>query len=544
MTYNNNDLLKFDNYNQLCGLIRGKENTISHIFNDRKYRNINGLFAEFIKEKVFTSNEISIIKDKLCVLTECNQHQFDQNFSSSKDDNKYVPPSIVYAGGWDMVASADLNAINSAFHSFYQKYLCDKDCIINYFHVEQIDVDIQLSFKLPEITLTGLTSENDDTLLSTNFYIDNVEVSDSVSNEKLFDIPSVNIDVKFVLQNIITETEYEESLQKLDIIVAFDEHTIHSAFIKTGTPPFTTVKAKLIWNGLIDIINQKLLPFIFNNLPFTRYTLLSLVINKDRYKKIEPFIPSYAKYNGAVFNDKSLFCMFSETISDITGKSVSINIDDKYNPSNRDNGIVALSSDIILPYIICPQMNKKLQEKGVPISFKSKTDNNGVFLVSTGEIKQKQDVKDITISNIQIRFIDNGVHICGDLKVVCAKISKFQGSFMMNGFLEKNPTKDGFTIRFNEPYLDINLSLNIIGRIIELILGLTGIGIIVDVLGEIIIATINVVLLFSPNIISDRISIPEIPICWNNLNVAHVSSIDISDGIRVSMILNVSDSNN
>lgn len=544
MTFNNNDLLKIDNYNQLCSLIRGKENAINHIFNDRKYRSINGLFAEFIKEKVFTSNEISIIKDKLCVLTECKQHQFDQNFSSSKDDNQYEKPSITYANGWDMVASADLDAINAAFLSFYQKHLCDKDCIIDYFHVDQIDVDIQLSFKLPEITLTGLTSKNDDTLLSTHFYIENVEVSDSVSNEKLFDIPSVNIDVTFVLQNIITETEYDESLQKLDIIVAFDEHTICSALIETGTPPFKTVKAKLIWKGLIDIINQKILPFIFNNLPFTRYTLLSLVINKEKFKKVEPFIPSYAKYNGAKYSDKYLLCMFSETISDFTGKSLPMSINDNYNPSNSDNGIIVLSSDIILPYIICPQMNKKLQEKGVPISFKSKKDDNGVFLVSTGEIKQKQDVKDITISNIKIRLIDNGVHISGDLKVVCAKISKFQGSFMMNGFLEKNPTKDGFTIRFNEPYLDLNLSLNIIGRIIELILGLTGIGIIVDVLGEIIISTINIVLLFSPNIISDRISIPEIPISWNNLKVAHVSSINISDGIKVSVILNVNDSNN
>lgn len=476
---------------------------------------------------------------------------------STEDDNKYTHPSLNFTEGWDMVASAELEALNKAFNYFYSKFTDEQKIFSIQKDIEVNDkiVPIKLSFKLPDITFTGLSNgvSLDDTVLSVKLFfsemtatMENIEVDDTKEDKIEFNIPNVEIIAKFVLQNVITTTEYQSTTEELKVKFIPNEKTLIEAQISTGTPEFKKPVMKIIWIGLIEILNESIIPEFISSLEIDEYDLFTVIIATDKYNKIMSFIPTYAKYDGSDYNngaeEKSLLCIFAETINKIDDKQLLSKITKNFIPNQNDDCVISLSAQVVLDGVIRPLLNEKLKDRN--ITFNCCCDNDGAYLITSNTIEINQDHKEIKIDNIHIRFIDNGIHINGDITVVCAKISKIKGTFMMNGLLYKDPNSGDYTIKFNDPYVDANLSLNIIGKVIELLLGLSGIGLIVDLLGNIVIAILNIILEFSPESLPINFKIPSIPISWNNLSMAKVSSIEISDGVKVSAKLKISESSN
>lgn len=543
-----NKNMELDNnsvYKELINTFDGRNSYFDKLLNENP-DSVKAIFDTARNSGFITDDEIGILYQKLGCLLGYNDNEIDECFkhklSSTKDDNCFVKPQNNYSRGWDMISSAEMNALNQAFEYFYDKFTANHAGVVFTKELNIGNQRVVLSFNLPSIIFKSLYQNPDDideTVLKSELFFDSINVKAIDGNEE-FKIPNVRIIADFILQNIVTSSQYDNNIQELSVYLSFSKETLIYASLEADKPASIDTFSELcMWNGLIEILNDKIIPVIIGNLGIDSYKLLSVKIKSETYDKLEPFMPTYANYNGSNYDGggqtKSLLCMFAETINSITGKNLKIDIDKELYPSNNDNSVLILSNELVLNYVLCPLLNQQMKEKGV--EFTTGADDDGPYLISENELYGKDGCKEIKMNDIKLRFIDNGIHIEGNIEIVCAKISKFSGIFMMNGNLKVESGK--CSIEFNEPYLDINLSLNWIGRLIEFILGLTGIGIIIDLIGEIVIAAINIFLDFSSDKISELIQIPDLPIEWNNLEIADISTIQISDGVKMSLKLKV-----
>ena len=460
-----------------------------------------------------------------------------------KDDNadvsnEYVPPSIEFTNGWDMISATHIQQINAAFMRFFS--YPKQSTIKVEARVGDIPIFGKITYEISSFEIIGASDKTIRLQIKFNSiaFLQTFDPWMSIDPQPEaihFEIKELTCSFDIVLNEVYGKTSSGQDC--INVQLAFTEGSTISNVELSAKRPESCERVE--WIGILEIL-EAIFGVFLKRLPTAGpYTVFSVSIDNEKQDKYSWAIPKEMRFTGASTESQELndyvMGIFSQTINKISS-DLMLTIPSG-TLSQADSLALAMSQELAAKHIFTPAINKAIdaqlnngQENNI---FKCEKEGAGYVIKSVKEyVIQAEDQSELTLSNSVFRMIDNGLYFETDYYTMPYFINvsgNIRCKILCN--LTTSPETDELCVNFITTEPDVTFDTSFSWQMVLILLSLIIIpiiGVTLSAIGFLVVGLLDYIIDLDFQSLEFSMTIP---INWNHILASKTINLEISNGI-------------